>query len=331
VYRVGQRLASNFAFPSQGIFIVGDAAHTHSPKAAQGMNVSMHDSFNLAWKLNLVLRNIAPTSLLDTYQRERKLIAQRLLEFDFEHARAFQAGDARELAQNFHDNIGFISGMKVDYKPNELNHSAGPGRYGYIGMLQSGAILPRARVTRYIDANPVDIQLDIPLLSQFRVYFVVPKIQFAMPFLNEVSDFLISDESVLWRASKLAEKSYELLPVKKTEADEYLQPGRYNGLSKLFTPAILTTTEKKDVEIKDLPAMFRSSPWTFYLDDVGNRAESWFGSCMDKWFGRLDSDLIAVINVRPDGYVGSTAQFEVGHAARAKKWFNEYYEGFLNA
>ena len=101
VYRVGQRLASNFAFPLQGIFIVGDAAHTHSPKAAQGMNVSMHDSFNLAWKLNLVLRNIAWPSLLDTYEHERKLIAQRLVEFDFEHAKAFQAGDAEELAQNF--------------------------------------------------------------------------------------------------------------------------------------------------------------------------------------------------------------------------------------
>ena len=91
----------------------------------------------------------------------------------------------------------------------------------------------------------------------------------------------MSDESVLWRASKVAEKSYELLPVKKTEADEYLQPERYNGFSKLFTPAILTITEKKDVEIKDLPVMFRSSPWTFYLDDagfslVGNRVESWF-------------------------------------------------------
>jgi phenol 2-monooxygenase (NADPH) len=291
----------------------------------------MHDSFNLAWKLNLVLRNIALPSLLDTYENERKLIAQRLVDFDFEHARAFQAGNAEELAQNFSDNIGFISGTRADYKPNELNHPMTPSRYGHIGVLAPGVILPRAKVTRYIDANPVDIQLDIPLLSQFWVYFVVPKIHFSMPFLNEVSDFLISDESVLWRASKLAEKSYELLPVKKTEADEYLQPGRYNEFSKLFTPAILTTTEKKDIEIKDLPVLFRSTPWTFYLDDIENSFQVGLGSCMEKWFGRLDSDLIAIVNVRPDGYVGSTAQFEVGHAARAKTWFNEYYGGFLNA
>lgn len=290
------------------------------------MNVSMHDSFNLAWKLNLVLRNIAPPSLLDTYEHERKLIAQRLIDFDFEHAKAFQAGDTQELAKNFDDNIDFISGMRAEYKPNELNEAA----YPHMGMLKTGAILPRAMVTRYIDANPVDIQLDIPLLSQFRLYFVVPDIHLSMPFLNEVSNFLIHDGSVLWQASKLAEKSYELLPTKKTEADEYLLPERYNGFSKLFTPAILTTTKKKDVEIKDLPVMFGSSPWTVYLDDIGDIVESWVGSCTGKWFGRLGNDLIAIINVRPDGYVGSFRQFKASDSGRAKTWLDEYYGGFLN-
>lgn len=53
IYEVGQRVASRFIDESEHVFIAGDAAHTHSPKAGQGMNVSMHDTLNLAWKVSL--------------------------------------------------------------------------------------------------------------------------------------------------------------------------------------------------------------------------------------------------------------------------------------
>jgi phenol 2-monooxygenase (NADPH) len=84
--------------------------------------------------------------------------------------------------------------------------------------------------------------------------------------------------------------------------------------------------EKERVEIKDLPAMFRHSPWTFYLDDVGGRA----GSCTKKWLGGLHNNEIAIINVRPDGYVGSIGIFEVGDGEKAKKWIDGYYGEYLN-
>lgn len=120
VYRVGQRIASSFRSPDGKMFIAGDAAHTHSPKAAQGMNVSMHDAFNLAWKLNLEIRGLALPTLLDTYEIERKQIAQELIDFDYEHANAFLAGDAAALAKNFDENIRFISGVGAEYKPNSV-------------------------------------------------------------------------------------------------------------------------------------------------------------------------------------------------------------------
>ena len=50
----------------------GDACHTHTAKAGQGMNVSMQDTFNLGWKLAAVLQGRSPASLLDTYSQERK-------------------------------------------------------------------------------------------------------------------------------------------------------------------------------------------------------------------------------------------------------------------
>ena len=64
VYEIGQRLTDKFddvpeeevATRLPRVFIAGDACHTHSPKAGQGMNVSMQDAFNLGWKLAAVLR-----------------------------------------------------------------------------------------------------------------------------------------------------------------------------------------------------------------------------------------------------------------------------------
>ena len=74
VYEIGQRLCTRFDDlpddePAAGartprVFIAGDACHTHSAKAGQGMNVSMHDTWNLGWKLAAVLRGTAPPELL---------------------------------------------------------------------------------------------------------------------------------------------------------------------------------------------------------------------------------------------------------------------------
>lgn len=66
VYEIGQRICAKYDDVADGVatpdsplprvFIAGDACHTHSPKAGQGMNFSMQDSFNLGWKLAAVLR-----------------------------------------------------------------------------------------------------------------------------------------------------------------------------------------------------------------------------------------------------------------------------------
>ena len=80
VYEIGQRLSDKFDdVPEEEVeerlprvFIAGDACHTHSPKAGQGMNVSMQDSFNLGWKLAAVLRKQCAPRLLHTYSAERQ-------------------------------------------------------------------------------------------------------------------------------------------------------------------------------------------------------------------------------------------------------------------
>lgn len=321
VYKVGQRVASRFADDSNRVFVAGDASHTHSPKAAQGMNTSMHDTFNLSWKLNLSIRGLAQPSLLSTYEAERRKIAVDLITFDFEHAGAFAAGDDKALAENFAKNVGFISGAGVNYTANVLNQ---PESYPK-GKLRAGSLLLPSTVTRYIDANPVEIQLDIPMLSQFRVFFLTPDVHGAKDFLGSVCAYLDSEASVLGRASAAAEVSYDCVKLPRPQSEEYEQLQRYNSVSKLATYALVTTTPKSEVEISDLPPVLQQSRWTFYLDDVEGQKEG----CTEKWVGKLNADEVVILNVRPDGYVGSLRRWNIQSADGAKAWLDVYYGGFL--
>ena len=73
-FRVQHKVAAGFR--EQGVFLCGDAAHVHSPAGGQGMNTGIQDAANLAWKLALVLRDRAYISLLDSYEVERRPVAQ---------------------------------------------------------------------------------------------------------------------------------------------------------------------------------------------------------------------------------------------------------------
>jgi len=77
-YRIYHRAAAHFR--DRRCFLLGDAAHIHSPAGAQGMNTGLQDAYNLAWKLALVVQGRADAALLDTYEQERIPVAKRLLE-----------------------------------------------------------------------------------------------------------------------------------------------------------------------------------------------------------------------------------------------------------
>jgi 2-polyprenyl-6-methoxyphenol hydroxylase-like FAD-dependent oxidoreductase len=77
-YRIHHRAAARFR--DRRCFLLGDAAHIHSPMGAQGMNTGLQDAYNLGWKLALVVQGRADPLLLDTYEQERVPVAQRLLQ-----------------------------------------------------------------------------------------------------------------------------------------------------------------------------------------------------------------------------------------------------------
>jgi 2-polyprenyl-6-methoxyphenol hydroxylase-like FAD-dependent oxidoreductase len=76
-YRIHHRRAERFR--ARRCFLLGDAAHIHSPVGAQGMNTGLQDAYNLAWKLALVVSGGATPALLDSYETERIPVARRLL------------------------------------------------------------------------------------------------------------------------------------------------------------------------------------------------------------------------------------------------------------
>jgi 2-polyprenyl-6-methoxyphenol hydroxylase-like FAD-dependent oxidoreductase len=77
IYRLHHRMAEKFR--EQRCFLIGDAAHIHSPVGAQGMNTGLQDAYNLAWKLAGVVNRQLKPGILDSYAAERMPVAKTLL------------------------------------------------------------------------------------------------------------------------------------------------------------------------------------------------------------------------------------------------------------
>lgn len=133
VYEVAHRLTDKFDEVPQErvgeqrprVFITGDACHTHSAKAGQGMNVSMQDGWNIAWKIAHVLEGQADPSLLDTYSAERQIVAQELIDFDrtwssLMAAKPEELDDPNELEDFYVKTAEFPAGLMTQYQPSMI-------------------------------------------------------------------------------------------------------------------------------------------------------------------------------------------------------------------
>jgi phenol 2-monooxygenase len=187
VYEIGQRLTDKFDDVPAGsegtqtprVFIAGDACHTHSPKAGQGMNVSMQDTFNLGWKLAAVLRGIAGPELLHTYSAERQIIAKELIDFDGKFAKMFSARpktspddvdgvDPAEFQQYFVQQGRFTAGTATHYPASVLT---GPDTHQALAKgLVVGMRFHSAPVVRLADAKPMHLGHVAEADGRWRIY-----------------------------------------------------------------------------------------------------------------------------------------------------------------
>ncbi len=106
------------------VFVSGDAAHVHSPASGQGMNTSMQDAFNLAWKLAMVFRGHADADLLKTYDTERVPVGQALLTTTkevMENAMFPDTDETRESDYAFlRQLVRGMSGLALEYPDSPL-------------------------------------------------------------------------------------------------------------------------------------------------------------------------------------------------------------------
>lgn len=134
VYEVAHRLTDRFDDHETSpdgkarVFLLGDACHTHSAKAGQGMNVSMQDGWNLAWKLGYVLEGRSPEALLTNYSDERQVIAKNLIDFDKEWSTLMakkpeEFSSPSELEDFYVQTAEFPAGFMTQYEPSIVTSS----------------------------------------------------------------------------------------------------------------------------------------------------------------------------------------------------------------
>lgn len=196
IYEIGHRLTDKFddvpadqmATRSPRVMLAGDACHTHSPKAGQGMNVSMGDTFNLGWKLVSVLTGRADAALLHSYSGERRAAAQALVEFDHRWARVVGAREPEavvevsaasgasaslpRVAREFVNNLPFTCGLTIQYPPGALTGS--PTHQHLATGFDIGKRLHSALVFRLADARPMQLGHCIDADARWRLFIFAP-------------------------------------------------------------------------------------------------------------------------------------------------------------
>jgi phenol 2-monooxygenase len=303
VYEVGHRLTDRFddVLPHERgtrtprVFITGDACHTHSAKAGQGMNVSMQDGFNIAWKLGHVLEGRSPESLLSTYSAERQVVAKNLIDFDKEWSTMMakkpeEFASPSELEDFYVSTAEFPAGFMTQYAPSMLVSTA--EHQALAAGFPVGKRFKSAPVVRVADTNPVQLGHHATADGRWRIYVFADA---AQPGTGSATDLLAE-----WFASS-SESPLASLP---SGAD----PDAWFDLKVVYQQGHTA------VDIAAVPAVFKPQVGPFKLTDY----EKVYATDLNAdIFGLRGLDRRgAVVVVRPDQYVANvlplTATAELG-------------------
>ncbi|KAI1802409.1 putative phenol 2-monooxygenase [Daldinia bambusicola] len=330
-YQIGQRVGTQFD-SHERVFLAGDAVHTHSPKAGQGMNVSMHDTYNLGWKIALVAKGIAKPSILSTYQSERRRIAQDLIDFDHRFSRLFSGRPAKdvmdaegvsmeEFKEAFLKGNLFASGLSVRYKPSNLiskvvdeskevpsdaTSSANTfTKQSLAKGLPIGMRFNSFKVVNQSDARPWHFQEKLKSTGQFRIVVFAGNI-LNLPQKKRVEDFC-----------------------KALGAPDSFFRTSATSSPPLDTPIEVLTihsAKRVDTDLVDFPEILRPynphTGWDYdkiFVDDVSYHEET--GKAYENY--GVDKERGCVVVARPDQYVGWVGDLE------DFKDLQRYFEGCL--
>ncbi|MFF5625757.1 FAD-dependent monooxygenase [Microbacterium sp. NPDC012755] len=238
VYEVGHRVTDGFDDVDPGVertprvFLTGDACHTHSAKAGQGMNVSMQDGFNLGWKLGAVLTGRSPEALLSTYGSERRPVAQQLIDFDREWSSLMarkpeEISDPNELATFYLGTAEFPSGFMTQYTASMITGS--DAHQSLAAGFPLGKRFKSAEVVRVGDGNAIHLGHHAKADGRWRVYAFGDRDgttleSWAAEAAPVLARFTPSDADVdaVFDVKAVYQQSYEEVEV--TSAPELFQP-----------------------------------------------------------------------------------------------------------
>ncbi len=324
VYEIGQRICDKYDdVPAQDagsrlprVFIAGDACHTHSPKAGQGMNFSMQDTFNLGWKLASVLRGQCVPELLHTYSEERQPAAQELIDFDREWAKMFSdrakqaaAGDTegvdpKEFQKYFERHGRFTAGMGTHYRPSIIR---GEDEHQSLATgFVIGTRFHSAPVVRITDAKPVQLGHAGKADGRWRLY--------AFAGANDDRDA----QSGVRALCRFLEESPDS-PVRK-----YTPAGA--DPDAVFDLRAIFQQDHRELAIESMPALLlprkgRHGLFDYekvFSPDRKSGADIFDLRCVDRARG-------ALVVVRPDQYIAHVLPLDA-HAALAR-----FFAGFMVA
>lgn len=303
IYEIGQRLCDRFDDLGEDagedtiphVFIAGDACHTHSPKAGQGMNVSIQDGFNLGWKLAAVLQGRSQPKLLRSYSQERQAIAGELIEFDKEWAAMLSSPlkdpnnpesegiDPAEVQDYFVRHGHYTAGTATWYAPSKL---IGTGEHQQLATgFKVGKRFHSAPVIRLGDAKPMQLGHAFEADGRWRAYVFA------------AADAPSATDNPLAKLCAFLSKSPASPIARHTPAGADID-------SVIDLRAILPHRHR-DVSLEDLPALLKPAKGPLGLQDY----EKVF--CIDDQAGDIfdlrgiDRQRGAIVIVRPDQQVAN--------------------------
>ncbi|KAK4039419.1 3-hydroxybenzoate 4-monooxygenase [Parachaetomium inaequale] len=307
-YAIGQRRA-DFFHRDHRVFLTGDACHTHSPKAGQGMNVSLQDGHNIGWKLGMVLRGLARPELVETYVLERERTATELIEFDRGFTKLFNSKyredngvTPQQVAEQFVKAGRYTAGQAVHYDPSAIT-AVGEEDKKVASNVTVGMAFPSAQVVRFCDAKAMQLVKGLP--ADGRWYVVV--------FAGDVAQ----PEA----ASRLKKVSQSL----EQTVQRFTQSGAYPD--SVIDRVLVIASDRAKVEQEEIPDFF--TPVTGKrgmkcLTKVFADEESYnsgHGHAYDAY--GVDPQEGALVVVRPDHYVAKVATLDEADS------ISQFFEGFL--
>ncbi|PKS13171.1 hypothetical protein jhhlp_000515 [Lomentospora prolificans] len=297
-YLIGQRRADYFT-QNNRVFLTGDACHTHSPKAGQGMNVSLQDGYNIGWKLAGVLKGEFRPEILDTYVSEREKTATELIEFDRYYTKLFNTQYRKEnniseddFSKEFVKAGLYTTGLGTQYLPSTLTAPSDAAKSLAPGV-EVGKRFPSALVMRFSDARPLQLVKAMPSDSRWNVVL----------FPGD-----LNNKQAVERFEKA---TVELIKTVNTftAADK--------DINSVINPVVVLSTERKDLSQSQIPDFY--TPYcgprrvrcatglhNVFTDESGPYSPH--GHAYEKY--GIDPSRGALIIVRPDHYISKVLALE---------------------